>query len=60
MVIRLLVAVAAASLGLLVAAPTAHADATDDHFLAPLKSAGITDPFGCTRDRCRSFRLRET
>ena len=43
MVIRLLVAAVVALLGLPVAASTAHADATDDKFLAALRSAGITD-----------------
>lgn len=43
MVIRLLVAVAVALLGLPAAVSTAHADATDDQFLAALKSAGIGD-----------------
>ena len=43
MVIRLLVAVAVAFLGLLTAVSTAHADAIDDQFLAALRSAGIGD-----------------
>jgi Protein of unknown function (DUF732) len=43
MVIRLLVAVVVALLGLLAAVSTAHADATDDQFLAALRSAGIHD-----------------
>ena len=43
MVIRLLVAMAAASIGLLVGVPVAHADTTDDKFLAQLQSEGITD-----------------
>ena len=41
MVIRLLVAAAVALLGLQAAVSTAHADATDDQFLAALRSAGI-------------------
>ncbi len=43
MVTRLLVAVVVALLGLLAAVSTAHADATDDKFLATLRSEGITD-----------------
>ena len=43
MVTRLLVAMAAASIGLLIGVPAAHADTTDDNFLAQLKSEGITD-----------------
>ncbi|MFZ3315898.1 DUF732 domain-containing protein [Mycobacterium sp.] len=43
MVIRLLVAAAVALLGLQAAVSTAHADATDDQFLAALRSAGIGD-----------------
>ena len=43
MVIRLLAAVVVALLGLSAAVPTAHADATDDQFLAALRSAGIGD-----------------
>ena len=43
MVIRLLVAVVVALLGLPAAVSTAHADATDDQFLKTLKSAGIGD-----------------
>jgi Protein of unknown function (DUF732) len=43
MVIRLLVAVVVALLSLLAAVSTAHADATDDQFLATLRSAGIGD-----------------
>jgi hypothetical protein len=40
---RLLGAIAAMFIGLLTVVPTAHADATDDRFLASLKSEGITD-----------------
>jgi hypothetical protein len=43
MVIRLLVAVVVALLGLLAAVSTARADATDEQFLAALRSAGIHD-----------------
>jgi Protein of unknown function (DUF732) len=43
MVMRLLGAMAAVFIGLLAAVPTARADATDDTFLASLKSEGITD-----------------
>ena len=43
MVTRLLVAMAAASIGVLIGAPAAQADTTDDNFLAQLKSEGITD-----------------
>ena len=43
MVIRLLVAVVVALLGPLAAVATAHADTTDDKFLATLRSEGITD-----------------
>lgn len=43
MVIRLLVAVVVALLGLATAVSTAHADATDDQFLKTLRSAGIGD-----------------
>jgi hypothetical protein len=43
MVTRLLVAMTTALIGLLVAVPTAHADAIDDKFLAQLKTQGITD-----------------
>ncbi len=43
MVTRLLVAMAVALIGLLAAVSTAHADTTDDKFLAALRSAGISD-----------------
>ncbi len=43
MVRRLLIAVVVALLGPLAAVSTAHADATDDQFLATLRSEGITD-----------------
>jgi hypothetical protein len=43
MVTRLLLAIGAASIGLLTAVSTAHADTTDDKFLAALKSEGISD-----------------
>jgi hypothetical protein len=43
MVIRLLVPVAVALLGLPAAVSTAHADATDEQFLSALRSAGIGD-----------------
>jgi hypothetical protein len=43
MVTRLLVAMAVALIGLLPAVSTAHADTTDDKFLATLRSEGITD-----------------
>jgi hypothetical protein len=43
MVNRLLLAVAVALIGLPAAVSTAHADATDDQFLAELRSAGIGD-----------------
>jgi hypothetical protein len=43
MVIRLLVTMAVALIGLLAAVPTAHADTIDDAFLAALRSEGITD-----------------
>lgn len=43
MVSRVLLAVGAACVGLLAAVPTAHADATDDKFLAKLKSQDIGD-----------------
>ncbi|MBW0018601.1 MAG: DUF732 domain-containing protein [Mycobacterium sp.] len=43
MVTRLLAVLAAASIGLLAATPSAHADTSDDRFLASLKSQGISD-----------------
>jgi Protein of unknown function (DUF732) len=43
MVNRLLVAMAVALIGLLAPISTAHADATDDKFLAALRSQGIGD-----------------
>ena len=43
MATRLVVALAVALISLLVVGPTAHADTTDDQFLASLKSQGITD-----------------
>ena len=43
MVTRLIVAMAVALIGLLAAVSTAHADTTDDKFLATLRSEGITD-----------------
>ncbi len=43
MITRPLVAMATASIGLLVGVPVAHADTIDDHFLSQLKSEGITD-----------------
>jgi hypothetical protein len=43
MAIRLLVAVVVALLGPLGAVSIAHADTSDDKFLAALKSDGITD-----------------
>ena len=43
MVTRPLLAMAVALIGLLVAAPTAQADATDQKFLAALKEQGIVD-----------------
>jgi len=43
MVTRLIVAMAVALIGLLAPVSTAHADTTDDKFLATLKSEGITD-----------------
>jgi hypothetical protein len=43
MVTRLLLAIGVASMGLLAAAPTAHADTTDQNFLTSLRTQGITD-----------------
>jgi Protein of unknown function (DUF732) len=43
MVNRLIVATAVALIGLLASVSTAHADPTDDKFLATLRSQGITD-----------------
>ncbi len=43
MVTRLLLAVGVALVGLLGAVSTAHADTTDDNFVAKLKSQGIVD-----------------
>ena len=43
MATRLTVIMAVAFIGLLAGSPTAHADTTDDKFLAALKSEGITD-----------------
>jgi hypothetical protein len=43
MVTRLLLAIGVASIGLLAAVPTAHADTTDQNFLASLRTQGITD-----------------
>ena len=43
MVTRLLIAGVVASLGLLASVSTAHADPTDDKFLATLRSEGIGD-----------------
>ncbi len=43
MVTRLIVAVAVALIGPLGAVSTAHADTTDNNFLAMLRSEGITD-----------------
>jgi len=43
MAARLIVAMVVALIGLLASVSTAHADATDDKFLAELKSVGITD-----------------
>jgi hypothetical protein len=43
MVTRLLLAVGAASIGLVAAVPTAHADTTDQNFLASLRAQGISD-----------------
>jgi hypothetical protein len=43
MATRVIVAVVVALIGLLASVSTAHADATDDKFLASLQSQGITD-----------------
>jgi hypothetical protein len=43
MVTRLTVAMAVAFVGLMASVPTAHADSTDDKFLAALKAQGISD-----------------
>jgi hypothetical protein len=43
MVTRLLIAIGVASIGLVAAAPIAHADPTDQNFLAALKAEGISD-----------------
>ena len=43
MVTRLIVAIVVALIGLLASVSTAHADTTDDKFLAALRSEGITD-----------------
>jgi hypothetical protein len=43
MITRLIVAMASALIGVLASVSTAHADATDDKFLASLRNEGITD-----------------
>ena len=43
MITRLLLAMGVAFVGLLAAVSTAHADATDDNFVAKLQSQGIDD-----------------